>query len=160
MAQKFTRNLLWSPVLIFAVLFPIFRQTQWHAVLDLPIGKTAFRDVEVYREFQWLAQRTHPSEFFFNNSALCLYLSLDNPTVSEFLPYAETTRPEQADSILQSLQRHPPQFIVLLPESGDFPSVHDHAAPLWRFVHDNYHLVKMFYLQDGQDQQQLWEREP
>jgi len=86
------------------------------------------------REFQWLAQRTHPSEFFFNQSALCLYLSLNNPTASEFINYDESTRPDQVVAITEAFQRHQPRFIVLFPENTTSSDVRDNAAPFRRYV--------------------------
>ena len=84
-AFSLVRNLLWVLAVGFAVLLPFHRQTQWHATLDLPIGRSAFVDPLEFHEFAWLAQRTRPSEPFFNQPALSLYLSLDNPTASEFV---------------------------------------------------------------------------
>jgi len=146
---------------VLALLLPFRRQTQWHATLNLPIGQTAFSDSLVFHEFQWLTQRTHPSELFFNNSTLCLYLSLDNPTASEFVNYDDSTRPEQIAAVIQSLQRHSPHFIVLLPESANFSNVHDHAAPFRQYIHDNYHLTQIFYLNGtSRYEEQLWELGP
>jgi hypothetical protein len=161
LARRFARNLLCFLAIVFAVLLPFRRQTQWHATLNLPIGQTAFSDVFVFREFQWLAQRTRPSEFFFNNAALCLYLSLNNPTPSEFVNYDDFTRPEQVSAVIQSLKRYPPYFIVLLPEATSYSNVHDHAAPFRQYVHDNYHLAQIFHSSENSEyEHQLWEREP
>src|SRR5271170_5061864 len=95
-------NLLWVSAIAFAVLLPFHRQTQWHATLDLPIGRSAFVDPLEWHEFAWLAQRTHPCEFLFNQPALSLYLSLDNPTASEFVNYDEFTRPDQVTAVIWS----------------------------------------------------------
>jgi hypothetical protein len=63
----------------YFILLPVSRQVQWHAKLDLPIGRTAFTDRALLHKFQWVAERTRPSDGFFNDSALSLYLSLHNP---------------------------------------------------------------------------------
>ncbi len=160
-ACRFVRNLLCVLAAVFALLLPLRRQTQWHATLNLPIGQTAFSDSFTFHEFQWLAQQTHPSELFFNNSTLCLYLSLDNPTASEFVNYDDFTRPEQVAAVIQSLQRHPPHFIALLPESATFSDVHDHAVPFRQYIYDNYHLTQIFYLNgSSRYEEQLWELGP
>jgi hypothetical protein len=160
-ARRLARNLLCVLAIAFALLLPIRRQTQWHATLNLPIGRTAFSDIRVFREFQWLAQRTHPSEPFFNNAALSLYLSLNNPTPSEFVNYDEFTRPEQVAAVIQSLQSDPPHFILLLPPTTNPSDVHDHAAPFRQYVYDNYHLAQTFYVDpDSRYEQELWERGP
>ena len=151
------RILLWLLAAAFALLLPFNRQTQWHATLNLPIGRTAFSDPLVFREFQWLAQRTHPSEPFFNNAALALYLSLGNPTASEFVNYDDFTRPEQVVAVVQSLQRHPPHFVVVYPASKNSSNVHDHSAPFRQYIYDNYHLAQIFHLNQNFRYEELWE---
>ena len=157
-ARRYIRNVLCILAAVFAFLLPVRRQTQWHATLDLPIGRTAFSDILVFREFQWLAQRTHPSEFFFNQSALCLYLSLNNPTASEFVNYDASTRPDQVVAITEAFQRHQPRFIVLSPENTTSSDVRDNAAPFRRYVHDHYHLAQIFTLNgNSRYEEELWE---
>lgn len=122
---------------------------------NLPIGRTAFSDPLVFREFQWLAQRTQPSEPFFNSPALALYLGLDNPTASEFVNFDDFSRPEQVAAVIQALQRHPPRFIVMYPEATDWSK--DHSAPFRRYVHENYHLAQTFSLNQNGRYEELWE---
>jgi hypothetical protein len=124
----------------------------------LPIGRTAFTDRTLLQKFQWLAERKHPSDGFFNDSALTLYLSLHNPTQTEFVTYDETTRPEQIAGVLQALERDPPAYISLVPVTLA-PSLRgDHAASLRRFVYDNYSLANVFSQKQSQYEQQLWRR--
>jgi len=156
---RFVRNLLCALAVIFAVLLPLHRQTQWHATLNLPIGRTAFTDALVYDEFRWVSERTRPGDLFFNNSALCLYLSLTNPTPSEFVSYNNFTRPEQVSAVIQSLQRNPPHFIVLFPYNTTPSDARDNAAPFRQYVHDNYRLAQIFPLHgETQYEEQIWER--
>ncbi|HEX3471619.1 MAG TPA: hypothetical protein VHT28_10575, partial [Silvibacterium sp.] len=126
-ALRVARNVLCILAIAFAFLLPFYRQTQWHATLNLPIGRTAFSDPLEFNEYQWLAQRTHPSELFFNHGGLGLYLSLNNPTASEFVTDTDFTRPEQVTEVLESLQRHPPRFIMLEPERTNSSGVHDNS---------------------------------
>jgi hypothetical protein len=93
-AVRFVRRLLWVTALAFAVVLAFSRQVQRCYTLQLPIGKTAFLDPLEFREFQWLAQRTHPSDLFFNQSTVSFYLALDNSTSSEFINNDDFTRPE------------------------------------------------------------------
>jgi hypothetical protein len=155
--RRFGRQLLWFLAIVFAVLLPIRRQSQWHATLSLPIGQVAFNDVQTYSEFRWFAERTKPSDVFFNDSALSLYLSLNNPTPYEFVTYDEFTQPDQVANIVLRLQHHTPTFILLLPETTISSSVHDHAVSFRHFVHENYHLVQHFYGHNFQYEQELWE---
>jgi hypothetical protein len=156
-AQRFARAFLWTLAALFALLLPIRRQTQWHATLDLPIGQTAFSDIATFREFRWVAQHTHPHEFFFNNSALCLYLGLNNPTASEFVTYDEFTQPDQVAAVIRELQNHPPHFIMLLPKTSISSEIHDHASCFRQLVYDNYKLTQVFYTDHSLYRQELWE---
>jgi hypothetical protein len=156
-AHRLARRLLCILAIVFAVLFSFHRQTQWHGTLNLPVGRTAFTDFAMYREFQWLAQRTQPSEFFFNDSDLGLYLSLDNPTGSEFLTYADFTRPEEVAAVIQSLRQRPPHFIILLTESEKPSELYDHAASFRQYVHENYHLAQIFYIEHSRYGHEFWE---
>jgi hypothetical protein len=135
---------------------PVSRQVQRHDTLDLPIGRTAFTDRALFEKFQWVAERTHPSDGFFNDSALTLYLSLRNPTQTEFVTYDETTRPEQIAAALEALERDPPAYISLLPLTLGPAAGGDHAAPLRRFVYDNYSLANVFSQKQSEYEQQLW----
>lgn len=159
-AFRFFRYFLWVLAVAFAVLLPFHRQTQWHAALDLAIGRTAFVDPLEFHEFAWLAQRTHPSEPFFNQPALSLYLSLENPAASEFVNYDEFTRPDQVTAVIRSLQQRSPRFVVMFPQTADFSAVHDHSEPFRKYIHDNYHLEQTFYLNRNSRYEELWEIGP
>ena len=103
----------------YFIVLPVYRQVQWHDTLDLPIGRTAFTDKALFYKFQWMAQHTHPLDGFFNDSALTLYLSLQNPTPTEFVTYDETTRPEQMAAVVEAFKRNPPAYIALFPLTSD-----------------------------------------
>jgi hypothetical protein len=153
------RRSLLALALFFALLLPIYRQTQPHAILDLPIGRTAFADSEEFREFQWLAQRAHPSEPFFNNSALALYLSLSNPTAVEFVNNDDFTRPEQVTAVIKALEQRPPRFIAL--DIGIAPAnTHDHSAPFRDYIHQHYSLAETFAIDHNSRAEEIWAREP
>jgi hypothetical protein len=156
-APKVARKLLSVLSLGLAVLLPLHRQTQWHATLDLPAGRSAFVDVLEYQEFDWVARLTHPSELFFNQPALSLYLSLKNPTASEFVNNDEFTRPDQVAAVIQSLQQQPPPLVVMFPHTPDYSAVHDHSGPFRRYIYDHYHLSRVFYLNPGPRYEELWE---
>jgi hypothetical protein len=157
-AGRYLRNLSWVLAGCYFILLTIHRQMQWHDILDLPIGRTAFADKMLFHKFQWLAERTHPLEGFFNDSALTLYLSLANPTQTEFVAYDETTRPEQVAAIVQALQRNPPSYIALLSANREYTLQGDHAAPFRQFVHDNYTLASVFSRNQSQYEEELWQR--
>jgi hypothetical protein len=154
---RLVRNALWVLVVVFALFLPLHRQTQWHAILDLPIGRSAFVDPLQFQEFAWLAQRSHPSEPFFNQPALALYLLLDNPAAVEFVNYDEFTRPGQVSAVIRSLQKQPPHYVVMFPETADFSPGHDHSGPFRQYVRDNYRLDRTFYLSRNSRYEELWE---
>jgi len=156
-AYKLARRLLFILAVFFALLLSLHRQTQFHGVLNLPVGRAAFSDPLEFREFQWFAQRTHPSEPFFNDGTLGLYLSLNNPTPVEFITYDEFTRPEQVTAIVQSLQRQPPHFIAAQPEDMESSGSHDHGGPFRQYLHDHYDLVQTFDKDHSYYREEIWE---
>ena len=155
--RRFIRNVLWVLVASYAILLSIHRQTHWHATLNLPIGRTAFSDEEPFREFQWVAQRTHPSDALFGDSALDLYLSLDNPAATEAISYDGTTRPEQVAALVQALQRRPPAYLVLSPLTDKFDHREDNAGPFRQYVYDNYSFAARFPSDHGGYEQEIWQ---
>jgi hypothetical protein len=159
-AGRYIRKPAWILAGCYFILLPIHRQVQWHDTLDLPIGRTAFTDKTLFRKFQWLAERTHPQDGFFNDSALTLYLSLANPTQTEFVAYDETTRPEQVAAIVEALKQNPPAYIALLSAHPEDTLQGDHAAPFRQFVHDNYTLANVFSQNQSRYEEELWQRSP
>jgi len=156
----FLRRSLFVLAAGFALLLPIYRQVQHYAILDLPIGHTAFSDPEEAREFQWLSQRTRFGETFFNNSAPAFYLSLSNPTPVEFVMNGEFTRPEQVAAVLQALEQNPPHFIALDPNSDNTSSENDHSAPFRQYVYQHYFLAQTFALDHNSRPEEIWELRP
>jgi hypothetical protein len=148
--------LSWILAGVYALLLPLHRQTGWHGVLDLPIGRTAFYDRQLYDEFQWFAQHSQPGQTLFNDAALGFYLSLDNPAPTEFVNYDETTRPQQAARLLEAIRLHPPRFIVLSPASEAIPTV-DQTAPLRAYIYAHYTLAKVFPLNHSAYTKEIWE---
>jgi hypothetical protein len=157
-AGGYLRKLSWVVAGCYFLLLPVYRQLQWHDTLDLPIGRTAFTDNALFYKFQWMAEHTHPLDGFFNDSALTLYLSLQNPTQTEFVTYDETTRPEQMAAVVEALKRNPPPYIALFPTNLGSAVGGDHAAPFRQFVYDNYSRAKVFSQKQSQYKQELWRR--
>ena len=105
-----------------------------------------------------MAEHTHPLDGFFNDSALTFYLSVQNPTQTEFVTYDETTRSEQMAAVVEALKRNPPAYIALFPTSLGSAVSGDHGAPFRQFVYDNYSLAKVFSQKQSQYEQELWRR--
>ncbi len=129
-ARKIARNFLGVVAAVFALVLSLHRVTQWHGVLNLPIGRTAFVERAEFDEFRWLAERTKAGDVFFNNTSLSLYLSLSTPVAAEFIDDGDSTRPDQVDAILDWLKQNPAQFIVMYPKLGS--SRDDNHSELFR----------------------------
>jgi hypothetical protein len=155
---KATRMLLWAVAALFAVLLPVYRQHQWHAIVPLPVGKTAFIDPLKYQEFRWLAQQTHPSEPFFNDADLGFYLMLENPAPVDFINMDDSTRPEWVAASVHALEQHPPRFVILYSEDSSILKHNDHSGPLRQYVHDHYRLAQTFPLGNDTFAEEVWER--
>jgi hypothetical protein len=156
-ARKIARNFLGVAAAVFALGLSLHRITQWHRVLNLPIGKTAFVEHTEFDEFQWLAERTNPGDVFFNRTSLSLYLSLSTPVAAEFIDDGDFTRPDQVDAILDWLKQHPSRFIVMRPKVSASPDSHNHSDFFRQFVKENYHLVRIFPQAQGAFVDEMWE---
>jgi hypothetical protein len=108
------------------------------------------------QEFQWLEERTHPGESFFDEPLLAMYLRLANPTRAEFVNRDEFTRPEDVREIVRILQTAPPRFIVLNPTvvSG---GIHDHSGSFLAYVQGNYRLAQTFRSERTSAVEEVWE---
>jgi hypothetical protein len=156
--RRFLRNALAMSALAFAVILPIHRQMQWHGVLTLPAGRTAFLDRLAVPEFAWLAAHAHAGDTVFNNSSLSLYLLLRNPTGLEYITQREFTRPEWADAALAEMRRDPPHFVVLQPQEMTVRDPGDHSGLIRQFVRENYDCVAVFPQDQGVPYQEgIWE---
>ena len=154
---RVVRNLLAFVAVGYALFLTTYRQTHQRFILNLPIGRTAFINAQEFHEFQWMSQHTQPSEVFFNQMTLALYLALENPTSTEFINDDGLTRPEQVAAAIQAFQHQPPHFIMLFPESTDSSKSENNSGPFRRYVHDNYHMVQIFTLNPGPLREELWE---
>ncbi|WP_260734978.1 hypothetical protein [Tunturiibacter lichenicola] len=156
--MKMVRGVLWAAAVVFGAVLSLHRVTQWHAVLDLPIGRTAFVDQLQFHEFRWLAEHTQPHEPFFNKTALSLYLALDTPAIVEFINEDGFTRPEQVTAVLSWLEDRHARFIVMVPQDSGGGTSLSNSAPFRRYVQENYHLAQVFPLEEQGAPEELWER--
>ncbi len=146
--------------LILAIAEPLERQINWWACLDLPRGRTAFLDHDLYDKFQWLFRRTRPSEFFFRAIYPDYYfpLGLRNPAAVPYVTATDYTRPEQVQNVVGALEMHRVRFVfwsVWLDVPGDYRPEGDHLGPLRSYLRQHYHVVTTF---SDADFEQAWER--
>jgi len=143
--RKTLLPILWTAIVVLAILKPIVTQTRWKAYLDLPTGRTVFFQPEYYEKAKWLAERTQPSEYFFGNTSLFFALRLRNPSRVPFLSATDYTRPEEVQNVLQTLEEHRVNFVSRFPGLDDPVNIAgDHLAPLQLYLHDHYHVGKKF----------------
>jgi hypothetical protein len=148
------RGIVFLFTLTFFVWLPVHRQIQWHRTLQLPTGETAFADPERWRMMQWVQERTHPGDSFFNDGSINLYLALRNPTPSEFVNNGASTTVEDVSRVLAALERDPPRLVAIHPET--LATLDDHAGPFRAYVHSHYCLAQTFEFGPRKSVEELW----
>jgi hypothetical protein len=125
-------------------------------ILDLPAGRAVIPkqgNAEVYR---WMAEHTHPGQWFFGLPPMTLPLGLRNPTPIESPAPGEYCRPEQIHAVIEGLERTRPPLLLLRP-SMYVPHLlgyqADHLQPFQDYVFGHYRRTKIFATSD-----EVWER--
>ena len=150
--DRVARGLLWAIAIALVLYFPVRRQLQWKAYLNLPTGRAAFIDPKRYELVKWFAGHTYAGENFFTEPQISFALALNNPTRLDCVTPDEFTRPEQVDSLIRALDAHSTPLIFLYPELYTLPQHGDNLGPFRQYVYTNYHLVKT------SPAGQVWER--
>ena len=153
--QRWTRAALSLLALVMAVGAPIRTQIRHYGYLDLPAGRTAFRDPLEYDEYAWILHHTHPGQFYFG-MPMYLPFKLVNPASIDGFEPSEYTRPEQVTDLQQALESHRTPMIILsstkkYPLSTGLPS--DHLAPFRDYLYKNYSQTQTLATGD-----EAWER--
>ena len=92
--ERILLQALWALTLVLAVARPVIAQRRWSEFLDLPTGRTAFSDFPVlYYKCKWVAERTHPGDYFLDDPQICFALRLRDPSR---VPILATDRLHQA----------------------------------------------------------------
>jgi hypothetical protein len=155
LVKKILAPILWTTVIVLAILKPIVTQTRWKAYLDLPTGRTAFFQPADYEKAKWLSERTQPSDYFFGDQRICFALKLRNPARVPFLSPTDYTRPEEVQDVQQALEQHRVNFVSWYP-GLDVPldNPGNHLAPLHHYLQDHYHVEKTFL-----NGHKIWQRD-
>lgn len=148
-------RILWTAIVVLAILKPIVTQTRWKEYLDLPTGRTVFFQPETYEKAKWVSERTQPSDYFFGDMLLCFALGLRNPARVSFLTSSDYTRPEEVRDVVQALEERQVTFVNWYP-GLDRPlhTAGNNLAPLTFYLHDHYHVGMTFMNGD-----KIWERD-
>ena len=145
---------------IIAIVLPVvvtaWIQTTWSRTLDLPVGKTAFREPDRYEEYRYAMGRACCGQLMFGTPPLQFALGVRNPApIDVFVPF-DYTRPEQVTATVQALEQY--KVPLLMFNRGMFSSpgatpASDHLAPIRAYLACHYRMTKTFKTGD-----QLWER--
>lgn len=131
-------------------------QTIWSGTLDLPVGKTAFRDADIYEEYRYAMGRTCCGQLMFGTPAIQFALGVRNPApIDVFVPF-DYTRPEQVTATIQALEQYKVPLLMLNQSMLSWPGAtpaSDHLGPLRAYLACHYRVTKTFPTDD-----QLWER--
>jgi hypothetical protein len=143
--------LLASAGFALAIAVPVHLQMRSLFYLDLPAGRAALFDPDLYVEYRWLLENTHPGEYFFGLPLFYSPFHMQNPApVLDFWP-SDYTRPWQVAALVDALESHQVSMLVLR-RTNDFlwarGSPSDHLEPLRVYVSQNYRLAKTFPTRD------------
>jgi hypothetical protein len=131
-------------------------QTRGAAVLDLPIGRTAFMDFARYEEYRYAMEHTCRGQFMFGPSPILFALQVKNPApIDGFVPF-DYTRPEQVTATIQALELNKVPMLMLNPAMFTDPKStpsSDHLGPLRAYLAEHYRVTMTFKTGD-----ELWER--
>lgn len=141
--DRMMRGLLWSIAIMLFLFLSVHQQFVPRGYLDLPTGRTAFIDPNVYEMNRWLAQHTQAGDQFFSLTQVSFPLALENPTQVDFITATGMTPPEQVEAVVQSLEKRPAKYIFLSRFRAP-PGTEDNLQEFRLFVLAHYHLAKAF----------------
>lgn len=153
-------QLLWLTVLAVFIARPLVTQLRRKTYLDLPVGRVAFFEPALYEECAWMAKRTRPLDYFFNDQNIAFALRLRGVGRVPTLRPTDYTRPEEVRDAIHALERFPVRFVSWNHdvEHDAWVARHpegDHLDPMRSFLREHYHLAQTFRNGD-----QIWERNP
>lgn len=145
--QKARIGAVWAIALVIAIGLTTQRRLQWKAFVTTPVGRVAVLDQTQYDEIHFLLGQTKPGEYLFGNDDLGYLLDLRNPAQVPFVTASNYTRPEQVSNVIDSLKRHPVEYVFWSPTlempQGESSSG-NHLGPLYTYLRSNYHIAKIF----------------
>lgn len=156
--ERVLTSLLWILVAVMAVGDTLHVQRHATGSLDLPSGRTAFLQTDLYQRFKWLSQQARPGDYFLEASWANTYvaLGLRDPAPVPFVTSCDYTRPEQVEAVVGALQTRRVRLVLWSPDL-DVPQNAsgggDHLGPLRSALRTHYRVVKNFA-----DGAQVWKR--
>jgi hypothetical protein len=143
--------LLASATVALAIAVPVHLQMRSPSYLNLPAGRAAFFDPDLYVEYRWLLGNTHPGQYFFGLPPFYSAFHMQNPAPIVDFHASDYTRPWQVAALIEALQRRQVSMLVLR-RTHEFlwaeGSPSDHLEPLRVYVSQNYRLTRTFQTGD------------
>jgi hypothetical protein len=140
-----------SAAVAIAIAVPVHLQMRSPFYLNLPAGKAALFDPDLYAEYRWLLGNTHPGEYFFGLPPFYSAFHMQNPAPIVDFHASDYTRPWQVAALVEALRSHDVPMLVLR-RTHDFlwaqGASADHLEPLRVYVSQNYRLTKTFQTGD------------
>jgi hypothetical protein len=148
---------LWILVAGYAVKQTRTEQHHTYVIMDLPAGRAAVPQ-KSYEMISWVAEHTHPGDYFLQAQWLNLYpaLCLHSPVFVDSLWQNEITRPEDVRRTLQEMEQRYVQYILWSPRLlgfNDNGPEHDHLGPFRIYMEKHYQRIQVFKNGD-----EIWER--
>lgn len=154
--EQWLLRLVWTAALALLIVEPIYRQTHWRTVLDLPTGHTAYLDRGSLERFDWIRTHAKTGDYFFGDTLACFALGLREPSEIPFVTASDYTRPEQVERLVNDLEaKQVPWILWYSGLDRPLPHIrgHSHVEPLRDYIHRCCHLAKTFSNGD-----QIWQR--
>ena len=152
--KKILLPALWTAVVALAIWKPIVTQTRWKEYLDLPTGRSVFFQPEAYEKAKWVAERTQPSDYFFDDVLFCFAFEFRNPARISLLTSTDFTRPEEVRDVIQALEQHKVNYVSWYAGLDvPFSRPGNNLAPLTLYLREHYHVGRTFPSGD-----KFWER--
>jgi len=131
-------------------------QAHSHRALELPVGRVVVPEAANDEVYRWMAEHTHPGQWYFGMPPFTLPLGLRNPTPIEAPAPSEFSRPEQIAAVVEGLKHREPPLLLLRPAMY-VPHLlgykADHLQPFQEYLYQHYQRTKVFSTGD-----EVWER--
>ncbi|HEX5412733.1 MAG TPA: hypothetical protein VFZ27_12865 [Terriglobia bacterium] len=145
--KRATRWAIWVISAVWIAVAPLLVQMHWRGFLDLSTGRTAFLEPKIYAEYDWIAKRAGPGDSLFGNQLICFSLGLTDPTPLDYVTASDYTRPEQVQTLVESLDRNQVRYILWysgLPITHRRQPSGDNLDPLRTYLQAHYQLANSF----------------
>ncbi len=128
-------------------------QTHPKHLVTLPVGTVAIPSADNAELYRWMAENTHPGQWYFGLPPLTLPLELRNPTPIESPGPAGYSRPDQIAAVVQGLERTQTPMLILRRSPRTQADKDDNLQPFFDYVDAHYQKTRRFAPGD-----EVWQR--